>query len=122
LVGLFQHGGNPGIGTDLGYGFEIGPGFGMFLEYPLKHIAGILQTLIAEFQSLILGAGPYLASGTPATGGFGLTTQAFQLLRRDLLAGFFEASGCQLRKSLLIAGGIGYIYIALSTKATASAL
>jgi hypothetical protein len=94
----------------------------VLFEYSLKHIAGILQTLIAEFQPLILGAGSDLTTGTPAPGRFPFASQTLQFLRRDFLAGILETSGGQLRKSLLIAGGVRDIYFAFPAKTAASSL
>jgi len=94
----------------------------MFLKYVQKHIAGILQTLITEFQPLILGAGFDFATGTPAAGRFPLATETFQFFRRDFLAGFLGTSSCQSGKGRLVTCGIGDINIAFPAKTAASSL
>jgi len=94
----------------------------MLFEYLQKHIAGIFQTLITEFQPFILGTGPDFTTGTPTAGRFPLAAKTFQFFRRDFPAGFLVTSISQLRKGLFIACGISNIYIAFPAKTAASSL
>jgi len=78
--------------------------------------------LITEFQSLILGAGPDFATGTPAAGRFPLAAETFQFFRRNFLAGFLGTSAGQFGKGRLVTCGISDIDIAFPAKTTASSL